>query len=153
MPNKRRKDAFTRLKWYKRLLAINPQSVQGLLAVAEAAIQDSLWGEARNYLDRAEAIRTTSKLYELRAALEKKSGNNDELNIAKYMKMAQNTEAEPHWICSETGRLYDRWSPIALPHGSFNTIIWDIPQNLPLSDTLISSKGTQSISILDALKV
>ncbi len=152
MPTKRAKNPLARLKWYERLLTINPQSAQGLLAIAEVAIHDGLWGEARSYLDRAEEICITSKLYELRAALERKSGSGDELAIEKYLKMAQTTEAEPVWVCSETGRIYNSWSPIALPHNSFNTIIWDLPQNWLLSETLISSSGAQNISILEAPK-
>lgn len=152
MPTRKSKDVLARLKWYERLLAISPQSVQGLLAVADAAIQDGLWGEARSYLDKAENIRATSKLYELRTALEEKSGSNDEIAIQKYFKMAQTTDPEPVWVCCETGRLYDRWSPIAAPHGSFNTIMWDLPQNWLLSDTLISGSGAQNISILEAPK-
>lgn len=152
MPGRKAKNVLARLKWYERLLAINPQSVQALQAVAEAAIKDGLWGEARSYLDQAENIRPTSQLYTLRAALEEKSGSGDEATTQAYLNKAQNTEAEPVWVCTETGRIYDRWSPIANPHGAFNSIIWDIPQNWLLSETLISGAGAQNISILEAPK-
>ena len=152
IPKHKAKNVLARLKWYERLLTINPQSVQALQAVAKAAIKDGLWGEARSYLDQAENIRPTPTLYKLRAALAEKSGSEDETTIQTYLNKANNTEADPVWVCTETGRIYDRWSPIANPHGAFNSIIWDIPQNWLLSETLISSSGAQNISILEAPK-
>jgi HemY protein len=40
---------------------------------------------------------------------------------------ALETEEGKIWNCKETGRIYESWSPIAEPHGSFNTIVWDYP--------------------------
>jgi len=152
MPKRGNKDPLSVMKWYERLLAINPESLYGLLAMAEASINSGLWGEARTYLDRAEAIRCPAKLYQLRAALEEKSGSGDMLAMEKYLKLAGSAEPEPVWVCCETGRIYDKWSPIALPHGSFNTIVWDLPQNWRLSDSLLPGDKTENISILEAPK-
>ncbi|MCB1840333.1 MAG: heme biosynthesis protein HemY, partial [Alphaproteobacteria bacterium] len=45
-------DTLARVKWYERLLLLNPESVEGLLAMADVLIQEGLWGEAKKYLQK-----------------------------------------------------------------------------------------------------
>ena len=48
----------------------------------------------------------------------------EDLAAGQNWEKAADAAADKVWICRETGRIYDRWSPIAEPHGSFNTIVW-----------------------------
>ena len=90
-------------------------------------MEDSLWDEAASYLSSAEKICQTTSLYKLRGALESKT-THDENAIQRWNMLAAQAEADRQWTCAFTGRVYDHWSIIAEPHGSFNTIIWDTPR-------------------------
>lgn len=112
--------------WYERLLESNTASAENQLALAEAAIDCGLWGEARLHLKMAESKRNSKRLYLLYAELEEKAGRSAK-NMQEYLQLSATAPSERCWICSETGRTYDQWHAYAMPHGSFNTIVWDYP--------------------------
>lgn len=62
----------------------------------------------------------------LYAELEEKAGRSAK-SMQEYLQLAATAPADRCWICSETGRTYDKWHVYAMPHGSFNTIVWDYP--------------------------
>ncbi len=119
-------DMAARLRWFERLVACNPAHVESQLAAADAAIKDGLWGEAWQYLSAAEKIRPNARLYRLWAQMEEKTGHGE--SARRYWEKAADASGDRMWICCETGVVYERWSPLALPHGSFNTIRWDDPR-------------------------
>jgi HemY protein len=82
--------------------------------------------EARQYLVAAERIQPTARLYRLWSACEDAQGHFNEGR--RYLDLAENAAPAKVWTCRETGRIYEHWSPVAEPHGSFNTIIWDYPR-------------------------
>ncbi|MFP4314416.1 MAG: hypothetical protein ACLFR0_08835, partial [Alphaproteobacteria bacterium] len=125
-PKSKKKSEAANLQWFERLLALNTGSAEGQLAVAKAAMEAGLWGEARNYLKMAENIRTSKKLYRYYALLEEKTGSNPE-KVQEWLQRAADAPPERTWICQETGRMYDNWHVYAPPHDSFNTIRWDFP--------------------------
>ena len=127
MPKAKQGNKNEILKWCERLLEVNPQSAEGHLAVAKAAIDAGIWGEARDHLKKAEAIRPSVRLYKFFAELEEKS-TKDEIAIRHWLSMAADAPSDRVWVCVETGRVYTQWHPVAEPHGSFNTIVWDFPE-------------------------
>ncbi|MCC7304818.1 MAG: heme biosynthesis protein HemY [Alphaproteobacteria bacterium] len=126
LPPKKAGQPMARLVWFERLLALNPQSAEGHLIVGQIAMEEGLWGEARDHFLKAESIEISPRLYKLQAELEKRSTRN-EMHVAALLEKAALAPAEKCWVCRATGRVYEEWSPIALPHGSFNTIVWDYP--------------------------
>lgn len=127
-PQNKASDAAVRLRWFEKLVALRPDSDESQLAVAQAAIADRLWGEARPYLTRAENIRASARLYRLWARMEDAQGRPEQAR--HYLDKADGAEADPVWTCRETGHVYDTWSPVAAPHGAFNTIVWDYPHRV-----------------------
>lgn len=119
-------DAAARLRWFEKLVAIRPDSVESQLAAAEVAGEDRLWMEARQYLVAAERIQPTARLYRLWAACEDAQGHFNEGR--RFMDLAETAVPEKVWTCRESGRIYEQWMPVAEPHGSFNTIVWDYPR-------------------------
>ena len=119
-------DKLLRLKWIQRLLKINPENATVQRMTGDAAMDAGLWGEAREYFERAEDIAPSTALYQSLAKLAEKSGGSDE-SVRAYLEKAAHAPSEKVWVCRESGNIYSRWSPIAQPHGSFNTIIWDVP--------------------------
>ena len=125
-------DGLARIKWFERLLALKPESVEGLLALARVLMQERLWGEARKHLEAAEVIRPNVNLYKLWAKLEERA-TGDQAKVREWLERAADAPRERVWICSETGRVYDSWIPVS-DQGLFNTIIWDFPQGRAVGD-------------------
>jgi HemY protein len=125
-PAPRSGEPSIRVRWFEKLVALRPDSDESQLAAAGAAIEDRLWGEARQYLAMAESIRVSRRLYALRARMEERLSHPSEAR--HWQDKAANAPAEPGWVCRETGQVYERWTPLAEPHGAFNSIVWDVPQ-------------------------
>ncbi|MCK5384802.1 MAG: heme biosynthesis protein HemY [Alphaproteobacteria bacterium] len=119
-------DSMARVRWFEKLLKLDPKSVEGLQAMASVMTQEGLWGDARRHLEMAEDIRPNVHLYKLWAELEEKA-TGDEEAVRFWLEKAADAPRERVWICSETGRVYDEWMPIS-DQGLFNTIIWDFSQ-------------------------
>lgn len=124
-PRNKPSDVAVRLRWFEKLVALRPDHVESQLAVAGAAIDNGLWGEARPYLERAEKLDPRARLYTLWADMEDRQGHEED--AAHYYRKAAHAAPDPVWLCRRTGRIYEKWSPVAQPHGAFNTIAWDYP--------------------------
>ncbi len=135
-------DLIARVRWFEKLLSFNPQSVEGLQALANVLIQENLWAEARKYLSQAQGIRPNVNLYKLWARLEDRA-THDEESVRNWLKKAADAPRERVWICSETGRVYDHWIPIS-DQGLFNTIIWDFPQATVTSSGILGNRYISS---------
>ena len=137
-------EAMARMRWFEKLLNLDPKSVEGLQATAMAAMEAGLWGEARKHLERAESIRPNVNLYKLWSKLEDRTTQNDE-DVRKWLNKAADAPRERVWVCSETGRIYGHWVPVS-DRGLFNTIIWDFPQGKPIvSNDFIARPNTSSL--------
>ena len=105
------KDGMARVRWFEKLLSFNPESVEGLQALAVVMTEEGLWGEARKHLQAAETIRPNVNLYKIWARLEEKA-TQDDTAVRGWLEKAADAPRERVWICSETGRIYDDWSPV-----------------------------------------
>jgi HemY protein len=122
-----KKDANTnKLAWANKLVEMNPDSLQSQLAAAKTALELEYWGEAKAYLMVAENIYPTAEVFHLRALAEKNITQGDD-QVESLLAKASNAMPAKVWVCAQTGLTYDDWSAIAMPHESFNTIIWDAP--------------------------
>lgn len=131
------KESMERVRWYEKLLEINPESVEALQALANVMIGEGLWGEARKCLEKAEKIRPNVNLYKIWAHLEERATQDDKA-VRAWLLKAADAPRERVWICSETGRIYDHWMPVS-DQGLFNTIIWDFPQGRNASSMLLGN--------------
>lgn len=158
MPEHERSDALARLQWFERLVKLNADNARANVAAGLAACDAALWGEARKFFEAAEAIRPSKELYKALAALEAKTSG-DEALARGWLEKAADVKAERIWICRESGRKYKSWSPIAEPHGSFNTIEWNYPLGEDVVDgepvLLASSDASGSLddTLIEAPKV
>jgi HemY protein len=127
MPVAKKKAQEKRLKWYEDLVALRPESGEGQIAAAKAAMDADLWGEAKAYLMVAERLKPTAKLYRQLAIVEQHTTNSDD-SMHACMDKAAMALPDKVWVCAQTAIVYEEWEPVAQPHGSFNTILWDYPQ-------------------------
>lgn len=125
-PANKPNDMTARLRWFERLVALKPGDAESQLAAARAAIGDGLWGEAWQYLAAAEKIRPNARLYRMWAQMEEKTNHSE--SAKRYWEKAADAVGDKVWTCRETGNIYEHWSPLAAPHGAFNTMVWDFPR-------------------------
>jgi HemY protein len=128
-PENKPSDPAVRLRWFEKLVALRPDSMESQLAAARAALDSGLWGEAQQYLNMAGTLGDSARLCRMRARLAEKRGHPAE--AARWLEQAADAPGGEVWYCAQTGRLYENWSPIAQPHGAFNTIRWGRPQARP----------------------
>lgn len=141
-------DIAMRIKWFERLMALKPDSNEGHLALAQAAMDDGLWGEARAHLREAEKTDPSRRVYRMLIALEERS-TQDEEAIMRWSDKADEAAPDRQWVCRETGRVYPQWSPVALPHNGFNTIEWAVP-DAASAHTFLAGGGVGKSAMIEA---
>lgn len=119
-----------RLSWAEKLVVLNPDAADSHLLAGRIAMEQSLWGPAKTYLERAESLRAGKDVYFLLAERARRSGGDAE-EIKAYEAKAESAPPSYAWVCSETGRIYERWQPFSpVKGGAFNTIRWQKPRPL-----------------------
>lgn len=126
-PEDNGKNQTKRLKWYENLVSLKPDSAEGQMAAARAAMEMGLWGEAKAYLMVAEKIYPSARLFRLRAIVEQNSTHNEDA-FNHLIEKASQALPDKVWYCKDTGMTYDAWSAIAMPQEAFNTMAWGVPR-------------------------
>ncbi len=92
-----------RVKRMQRLVAANSAAPDGHLALAEAALDAKLWGQARTHLDTALAQRPSPRGLSLLARLERADRHDEAAALAWLAKIGE-VGPEPAWTCGACGR-------------------------------------------------
>ena len=143
-----------RLKRFERLAAQNPDARETHLAVAEAALEAQLWGEARRHLDRALSALAPPLIARLPnpASFSVTPGPDENPSLAGptprlCLMMARLEEAEhgigpgsrewldravtampdPRYICATCGGESLEWRSLCPHCGSFDALAWRTP--------------------------
>jgi HemY protein len=132
-------DPLKRVKRYEKLLSFNPDHPESHIALAEAALDAELWGEARNHLEKAAGDDPPARVCRMMADLEERSGEHPE-NARSWLLRASAAPPDPAWICSDCGAAWDDWSPVCGDCNALGTQIWEPPARaralgLRLADT------------------
>lgn len=147
-PKGKSRDTTARLRWYEKLITAAPHNIEGYVAAAQEAMNLKLWGEAEKLFIQAEKLGTQARLYRLWGQMEEGRGS-IEKSRQRY-EMAADAPADKVWTCKDTGHIYESWSPIAEPHGSFNTIIWDYPHPRTQARSLAAAQDDMLLGIAAA---
>lgn len=147
-PEKTEKNSPKVLKWYEDLVAFKPDSAEGQMAAANAAMDLGYWGEAKAYLMVAEKIYPSARLFRLQAVVEQNSTHNEE-SINKLIEKASEALPDKTWICCETGLIYDEWVAIAMPHEAFNTVVWDYPGARIVQQNKLMANMDETMLLID----
>lgn len=121
-----KKTSARQMDWARQLVQMNKDSIYSYLAAARMAMRQHLWGEARSFLDQAEALSPVAGIFEMRAELERQAGA-EKNHILQWFEKESAAIPDHVWMCCDTGRIYKNWAPVAHPHGAFNTIKWRNP--------------------------
>lgn len=119
-------DPLTRVRLFQKLVRQAPDSAESHLAVARAAIDAQLWGEARQHLNRAMEIGPTRRTYRLMAELDR-GERHDEDAAKDWLTKAANAPEDPVWTCSSCGAVSHNWGGLCGHCGAFDTLTWKAP--------------------------
>ena len=145
---------LSRVKCFERLAEENPGARETRLALAEAALEASLWGEARRHLEaalaappppRAELAHKTApgaeaegpppdgptaRLCLMMARLEEaEHGSGGQAR--EWLDRVAGALPEPRYICAECGGESLEWHSLCPSCGAFDTLSWRTPGRAP----------------------
>lgn len=128
--------ALGRASALQRLATQNPDAAESHLAVAEAALDAQLWGEARRHLDLAAAGTGESRRFCLLMARLEESGTSDLAAARRWLDRAiaaaaaSSTAAAPPdacYVCDNCGSVSPDWRPLCAVCGGFDRLGWRLP--------------------------
>jgi HemY protein len=155
---------LARVKSFERLTAQNPDARESYLTLAEAALEAQLWGEARRYLEQAQAAAAppaiaksanpmllsappaggadgsaragpTPRLCLMMARLEEAEHGSGG-GMREWLDRAVSAMPDPRYACSSCGGESLEWQS-RCPHcGNFDTLAWRTPAWVPSAVTL-----------------
>lgn len=108
------------------LVRSNPDNPEAYMAIARAALDAGLTGEARRQVQRArDAGLNQRRLWSLMAEIAMVDGKTDEAQDA--LRHLPDADADPSWRCSSCGSSYDQWQPVCENCRSTGTVKWQLP--------------------------
>ncbi len=124
-----------RLKRVEKLAAANPDHVESQLALAEAALDAKLWGEARRHLQAAGAgdANPSPRVCRLMARLEELEHGDAAAARAWLGRAAATSVADPAYVCGHCGAELQAWSPHCPHCQEFGSLSWQIPKRAAVS--------------------
>jgi len=111
------RDAY---QWARRLAAQNPQHSLSQRLAGHAALEASLWKEARERLTAANDFRALAKL--------ERAETGNEAKAREWLEHAEDYPPEPRWICGGCGHIAARWAALCPHCAAFNALDWATPQ-------------------------
>ena len=120
-------DTIAAFKEMEHLCRANEESIASRLALAEAALEADIWGEARRHLlalaGRGEA---TQSVYRLLARLERRESGNEQAAL-QWLTRAIDALPDPLWLCRSCGGGHEEWRALCSYCGMFDTLEWQTP--------------------------
>ena len=123
-----------RLSLFKKLTALSDRTLDhtaSRLALAEAALEADLWGEARSHLSaldvaRDEGVEPGPMECRLWARLEE-AENEDSAAARSWLEKMADAPADEAWTCGECGAVASQWSATCGNCGSLASVDWRRP--------------------------
>jgi len=119
------RDALRAVKAMEKLAALNPEHRESHLALARAALDARLWGEARRHVGAAGGP-ASARLCRLMAELvESESGDTE--GARQWLARATEAEPDPAWVCGACGAVAGEWQAVCGNCGAFDRLDWRPP--------------------------
>jgi len=136
-----------RYKAVEKLVRPTPEHPESRLALARAALDANLWGEARRQLDELQAAAPTADVFRLRARLADEDAE-DPTAPADWLELAANAESDRAWVCGDCGTVSDDWSAVCGHCGAFATLGWVQPPRIHRAiETAVGELDAGEVSI------
>jgi len=119
-------DPLKRIGVMRRLAAHKPDDIESHVALAQASLDASLWGEARRHLEIAGGSTPTVRICRLMAEVEERS-QAEQAKVHDWLARATSAPADRTWRCSACGANHGSWRSVCESCGSFGTLHWRAP--------------------------
>ena len=119
-------DGLEKVHAAERLAKFNPDHVESHLAMAAAALEAPLWGEARKHLEAAGGTDPSARVCRLMAALEE-SEHENMARAHEWLMRASVAERDPAWVCEHCGNAVAQWSALCGKCDGFDSFAWRMP--------------------------
>lgn len=135
-----------RLDRVKQLAALSPNSAEGPIAVATAAIEARQYDEARDALKALLHGRMSQRVATLMARIEGEQ-HGDKGRVREWLARAVNAPRDPTWTAD--GIVADRWAPISPVTGALDAFEWRVPVELmdQKEDEVLASKLEELVAL------
>ena len=134
-----------RLDRIKQLAALSPNSSEGPIAVANAAIEARQYDEARTALEPLLHDRLTQRVATLMARIESELG--DKGRVREWLARAVHAPRDPAWTAD--GIATDRWSPISPVTRALDAFQWRPPvESVDQQDADVLASKTEALAAL-----
>ncbi len=120
-------EPIKRVRRIERLASFNPDHAESHIALAEAALEAELWGNARAQLERAAGDAPPARVCRLMADLEEAENGNIEA-AREWLLKAATAEPDPSWMCTSCGAAWLHWSPICGKCDALGMLDWRTPE-------------------------
>lgn len=118
-----------RFRQVERLARGAPDHRESHVALAEAALEAELWGEAKRHAEAAAAAsggEVSAALCRLFARIEQSRGD-DPAAAATWLARAADAPADPAWTCRTCGQPHATWAALCRSCGAFDKLEWRPP--------------------------
>ncbi|MEE8393458.1 MAG: heme biosynthesis HemY N-terminal domain-containing protein [Rhodospirillales bacterium] len=136
-------DAMARLRAIKRLARFNPDHRETHIAMALAALEARIWGEARKHLEAAAGDGPEVRVCRLMAELEE-SEHGDLTAARQWLVRASLADPDPAWVCNSCGNASSEWSVMCAKCSSFDSLDWQTPAHIVSLADLAPAKALPS---------
>lgn len=119
-------DPLKRVAIARRLADQKPDDLESHLALAQASLDASLWGEARRHLEVAGGNSPPVRVCRLMAEVEERA-HSDQAKVHEWLAKAADAPADRSWRCSACGAHHETWRSVCESCGAFGTIHWRAP--------------------------
>lgn len=113
-----------RLKRVRSLVQRRPDSVEGPVAIARAAIDARIWDDARTALQPLLDDRPQSRVCMMMAEIEN-GERGDKGRVREWLARAVNAPRDPMWTAD--GYASDTWAPVSPVSGRLDAFEWKVP--------------------------
>ncbi len=113
-----------RLKRVRSLVQRRPDSVEGPIAIARAAIDARIWDQARESLQPLLDDRPQSRVCMMMAEIEN-GERDDKGRVREWLARAVNAPRDPMWTAD--GYASDTWAPVSPVSGRLDAFEWKVP--------------------------
>jgi HemY protein len=145
------KDPVALVSRLGKLILRKPDHPESHLALAEAALEAKLWGEARRHLGKAAGNgpgrAPSERACRLMARLEE-SEHGDSEKARGWLLRAGSAPRDPAWVCGACGAIADRWAPHCGACDAFDSLAWRQP--VQVAPALGSPEGAKPPAALPA---
>jgi HemY protein len=120
------RDPLKRIAIVKKLVGQKADDLESHLAMAQAALDAALWGEARRHLQTAGGTNPPTRVCQMMADVEEKA-HADEAKVREWLGRAAHAPADRAWRCQACGAQHESWRPVCESCGAFGTLQWRAP--------------------------